>query len=453
MNDHNVTESIACALEARPQGNAGAPDLERTAALASALSRPQTLPPSVLAAAKARIAGHAPAPVQFQVLMSVPESSEPQSHRTMEPTLRRWVTWSGWAAAAVFAVLWTGETKLRFWSRDTLNAGPTGSRISDRQADPAMAAEGADSGTEEDPNGVVGVGNPSTGTGSKRRGPVASATRDAVTVLRQDVERLKREIGALQSSQAATLVPDPRVARPTVIQLGDPSAPAGTDRPLSERIGPALERELEPADAGNDAKPDAEAKPPLSFIDRTGPPVATFELPVAGLEEIGGGYFYNRSQNLIMEPTGDGRTYNYRQPGPDFDPENPRLAPVKDLSTRQPVSDSPPPVVVPPVPQEAEPEHLGSGYVWVDQTTGEGTLILPPGIPEPEQDSSYWLWMTVPGRDTPIAVGQVESIPPDGGSLDFSLPQAGLIPGSFVITREATGSPATPSSNILLKGP
>ena len=80
-------------------------------------------------------------------------------------------------------------------------------------------------------------------------------------------------------------------------------------------------------------------------------------------------------------------------------------------------------------------------------------LLRKVGIPEPEQDSSYWLWMTVPGRDTPIAVGQVESIPPDGGSVDFSLPQAGLIPGSFVITREATGSPATPSTNILLKGP
>jgi hypothetical protein len=252
-----------------------------------------------------------------------------------------------------------------------------------------------------------------------------------------------------------------------------PQTPDGrTDPSLTERVGDALAREAERAAAAEKARKDAEAKekdaatppkdpvPPVIYFDRTLPPAGNFEL-FPGVIEIGGGYFYDSNQNVIMEPSGDGRTFILRTPGAGFDPANPRLSAVQDLSQRQPASVPPSapeadlkPPVAPPVPvSEATPNYIRNGLAWVDQTNGEGSLMLPPDLPAPAEGDSYWLWMSVPGRTDPVAVGRLNDVPTDGGRVDFVLPQSGLIPGNFILTNESVPRPAVPSAHVILKGP
>ncbi len=385
---------------------------------------------------------------------------------------------SGWAAAAavagVFWLAWPDAAHLQkvlaLQTEEAKRAQELARETATTNADPAEGSNALQ---------VVPEPRPSPKAGSRVLVQSLPGKAETVTLLRQDFDKLQRDLGKLRATQDASLVQDPRVARPTIVELTDPKKPAkGTDakRSLGDLISDGLGGELEKATKGKKPKEDSDAKPAPTtdteppkptavYFDRTAPHMGEFALP-PGVIEIGGGYFFDANRNLIMEPNGDGRTFTLREPGPDFDPNKTRLAPVADLSKKYP-DKKPEPFSAPePLPEpEPEPElvqvpeseavapYVNDGFAWVDQTNGQGSLVLPPGLPAPTAEQSYWLWMTVPGRADPVAIGTVQDFPTDGGRVDFSLRERGLIPESFLLTREGPGVPAKPSENIALRGP
>jgi hypothetical protein len=465
---------------------------ERIALLALALSRSATPSASVLTGAQKRLFGDTgnasilvaddigrPAP--HQAADSAPSAGLVTSPAT-DSILRKFPTvynrlwsWSGWAAALVLGCLWllreaqstrAKETSAKQSQNEKQTASGSGSTQTDGPPDEGDPTEPDDA--SGDPGSAPGAGKRDS---TQRNVAVKPhGAHETITVLRQDFEKLKQELGTLKGAQATTLLSDPKVARPTIIELSDPARPAGIGKdktPLSERIGEKLNRDLEDATGKEPDAPSAPdqqetpAKPRSTYFDRNAPSEGTFQVP-GGVTEIGGGYFYDPNRNLIMEPTGDGQTFTLRTPGPDFDPANPRLMPTVDLSQGLPEPEptpKPPTATIKPDPKpiltdaDTTPSYIDNGYAWVDQTSGQGALILPPGVPSPPDGQSYWLWMTVPGRDGPVAVGRVEDVPTSGGSVEFTLPQSGLLPGSFILTQEGPGNPSSPSKTIILKGP
>lgn len=363
---------------------------EWSAVLATALAPPQIEPLSALESALARTRAAGTGQVQ-------------PVHK--KPARRLWL-WAGWGAAAAFAVLWASRSPVPFWPQKeekTSNPALTGGAPQNGDGTPSP-----DDGTAP-PEGIAQDAPERRKSPDHMRAlPLEGDPLPAmVSVPRAEYELLKAALRSQNSGESTPAALPPGSLRPFLMELTNPARAAGGGQKPEER-----ERQ---------------------FINRNAPPVGTFTLPLEGLEEIGGGYFYDRGRGLIMEPTGDGRSYHFRQPGPDFDPANPRLAPVPDLSSGR----------------DAE----NNGYVWVDPATGEGSLILPPAAANAPQDGNYWLWMTLPGNNAPVPVGQVDGGAAQGGSFAFTLPQTGTAPGSFLVTRETVPMPSAPSAEVILRGP
>ena len=89
-----------------------------------------------------------------------------------------------------------------------------------------------------------------------------------------------------------------------------------------------------------------------------------------------------------------------------------------------------------------------------DAASDNGTLVVS-SLPLLGGGEAYNLWVTTGKAGKPIHVGRLpESMSSGAESFDFSLGSTGVVPSSFVLTKDPAGTPSAPSEhNTVLQGP
>lgn len=106
-------------------------------------------------------------------------------------------------------------------------------------------------------------------------------------------------------------------------------------------------------------------------------------------------------------------------------------------------ADTPPPTAAP------------SAIPIYDPARDSGTLVVS-NLPPAESGSSYNLWVRTPNADKPIFVGTLPATDKTAAaeSFDFTLGTNMALPSSFMLTKDPSDQPASPSAaNTVLQGP
>lgn len=187
-----------------------------------------------------------------------------------------------------------------------------------------------------------------------------------------------------------------------------------------------------------------------ALMDRAGNPnivgepaaEGSFEL-YDGIWEMGEGILFSEETGLLMVPRGDGRTYDYRKPGPGFNAEDiagtrMQLAEQARLSAAEQAQD------LAGLAQSVLPR----AYVYADRQSGEG-FVLVRRLPELGEGEVYRLYQNTA---SPELIGDLPEYEEGSNEAVLQLPQPSSAGEGFLITRERAGIVEGTPGEVVLVG-
>lgn len=347
----------------------------------------------------ARLAGRAPdagqpsRAVLTAALLRIQSQNQQQNHFPFPapmPAPRRrprlsFPAWSGWAAAAGLAVIFTWEHADQFGHRMRNDSGGLSKNaavidVPDGHG-PASGGPGVNGSAGPNEDGLPAFDSSTPGR-NHRTGSYSQAIKHRATPLTavQNMDQLRRDLAKLRASNQARFQPSPGLSRTVVVEMTDPSDPREAARistlGLSERVAESIaagvsSTDKDPASAGMDPaaagtlasneksdgslpSPQTPEKKPSEqdlvlsggdgswsgdiVIEKGLPNTGLFNLPEGtqikhldfpvddaasyrGLQDLGSGWFYDQFSDLLWQPTGQGKTYIGQKAPAGFDRE------------------------------------------------------------------------------------------------------------------------------------
>ncbi|MES2708236.1 MAG: anti-sigma factor [Verrucomicrobiota bacterium] len=342
--------------------------------------------------------------------------------------------WSGWAAAAGLAVIFTWEHADKFGDGSHNGSGVFG--WSAAAIDPHAGQNSSSGRTGAPPAHGGGIPDFSPGADSWkiRAAAAANAGKHRLQTLTavQNMAQLRRDLARLRASNEARFQPSPGLSRTVVVEMTDPSDPREAARlgalKLSDRVaesiaagvasdsgdvaaaasGEAGTASLPASNETSDGSPPSpqtpEKKPSEQDLVLSGgdgswsgdiviekglPNTGLFNLPEGtqirhldfpvenassyrGLQDLGSGWFYDQFSDLLWQPTGQGKAYIGQKAPTGFDRETftPPAATTPQLVENPAIPTEHP--AVPEIPKTTPPADIPAA--GMEGTSSSGAL-------------------------------------------------------------------------------
>ena len=189
---------------------------------------------------------------------------------------------------------------------------------------------------------------------------------------------------------------------------------------------------------------DSEQEVPKPAIIGGAAEAGSFEL-YEGIWDLGEGILFSQETGLLMVPRGDGRTYDYRKPGPGFDLNN-------IPATRQRVVEDARQQAISSAQAEREQSEAGTGlpraYIYADSQSGEGFVVVK-RLPELQDGEVYRLYQNTA---SPELIGD---LPPGNYTTEeavLKLPTPSAAGEGFILTRKNLATPSDNLGEVILRG-